>query len=513
MFNLRKLLALALGVSATLAVFAVACTPAEDGGKDDVHVVYYSDYDAVGDGKTDDFEAIKAAHEYANRNGYKVKADEGATYYIGAHTDTVYIKTDTDWSDATFIIDDTDVSTENRGWHVFEVSPDVPAERIDVPESYSIAKGSENVGMKFASPVLLRIVNSNKKDYIRYGKNTNDGSDRQEIILVDKDGNVDKDTPVLWDYEQVTSMTAYSVTDEAVTVTGGTFYTYANDEPISSSYFARGIMVKRSNTKLFGIKHYVQGEGEQGSPYTGFFVINDANNVTVEGCVLTGRRTYTNIKPTGAVSQGSYDTQAVRSNDVKWINCTQSNPITDTTYWGIMASNFCKNLKMEGCSLSRFDAHQGVYNATIKNTVLGQNLTIIGAGTLYIENVQRMAGDHFLELRQDYGSTWEGDIVLKDCTLNTTSSTSYVIQANWQDWEFGYTCYMPATVTLENYKVSGSKQVYVFTRITDSSPAAVQASKNPYVITQRVEIINEITPLALTNNKVGLLSGVQLVIR
>lgn len=508
MDTVKKILIPLLGFSILFSATAFAACGND--GKDTQVTVSYEEFGAVGDGKTDDFEAIKQTHKYANENGYKVVADKDACYYIGAHNDTAIIKTDVDWNDADFIIDDTSVTVENRGWHVFEVSSENPSYKVTVPKGYSIKAGQTNLNLTFETDVMLCIVNSNKKDYIRFGKNTNSGSNRQEMILVDGNGNVDESTPVLRDYDEVTSITAYSVTDSAVTVKGGNFTTVANVADISANYYSRGINVKRSNTTLSGISHYITGEGEQGSPYTGFYVVNNANHVTIKDCVLTGHTTYTNIKPTGAVSQGTYDTQAVRSNDVAWINCTQANSVTDTTYWGVMASNFCKNLKMEGCNLSRFDAHQGVYNATIKDTVLGQNLTIIGAGTLHIENVQRLSGTHFMQLRTDYGSTWEGDIILKDCTLTTTSSASYTILAEWNDWDFGYQCFLPETVTLDNFKVEGGKNCYVFSQVTNAKLSEMQKSKNPYVITDTIIIENEVTPLKISSNTSGIFADTKI---
>ena len=48
----------------------------------DKKYVTYEEFGAVGDGVTEDFEAIKKAHDYANKEGLPVKAREGATYYI-----------------------------------------------------------------------------------------------------------------------------------------------------------------------------------------------------------------------------------------------------------------------------------------------------------------------------------------------------------------------------------------------------------------------------------------------
>lgn len=82
--------------------------------------VHYSDFGAVGNGKTDDMDAIAATHAYANQQNLPVKADNGATYYIGGSERTAVIRTNTDFGTASFIIDDTDV--QNRNASVFEVS-------------------------------------------------------------------------------------------------------------------------------------------------------------------------------------------------------------------------------------------------------------------------------------------------------------------------------------------------------------------------------------------------------
>ncbi|MBZ0258961.1 hypothetical protein K8I31_23060, partial [bacterium] len=85
-------------------------------GKD---VVLYEDFGARGDGESDDIDAIAKAHEFANQHGLPVRANDGATYYIGGKDRTVVIQTDTDFGSAKFIIDD--ASVENRSSHIFEV--------------------------------------------------------------------------------------------------------------------------------------------------------------------------------------------------------------------------------------------------------------------------------------------------------------------------------------------------------------------------------------------------------
>jgi hypothetical protein len=82
--------------------------------------VSYRDFGARGDGKTDDMDAIAAAHAFANQQNLPVKADEGANYYNGEKDRTAVIKTDTDFGTANFIIDDAKV--KNRNVPVFLVA-------------------------------------------------------------------------------------------------------------------------------------------------------------------------------------------------------------------------------------------------------------------------------------------------------------------------------------------------------------------------------------------------------
>jgi hypothetical protein len=118
-----------------------------------------------------------------------------------------------------------------------------------------------------------------------------------------------------------------------------------------------------------GWLHLVTGEGDHGAPYGGFINIGNCSNVKVQNTILTGRKTYSTIGSAGvSVSMGSYDISVNRSLNVSFINCSQTNDINDSRYWGIMGSNYSKNLVYDKCTFSRFDAHMGVANATIRNS-------------------------------------------------------------------------------------------------------------------------------------------------
>lgn len=480
--------------------------------------INYSDFGAAGDGKTDDFKAIKEAHAYANEHGVAVKADKGAKYYIGAVEDTITVKTNVDWSGAEFVIDDKSADTNSKVWWypLFTVAPEEQPKNVEIPKGYLLDAGQKNINMSFEKPCMLAVYNENKRDFIRHGFAGDKGYVRQEIILVDKNGDVDGSTPLQWDYDEVTKITSYSTDDAPLMLRGGKFTTIANDDPQVLNYFERGIRVERSNVTVKNVSHYVTGEGKTGSPYNGFFRTRFANNVAFENCEMTGHKLYTNAS---GGQQGTYDIRPISSNNIRYINCTQTNDHTDMSYWGVMCSDFCKNLYMDGCRLSRFDAHMGVYNATILNSDIGQNISVTGGGLLRVENVIRRCAkgayvNRFVSLREDYGSFFYGDVIIKDSTLITGRGINYVIAANWYDWDFGYECRFPTTITLDNirYEIEDGiteyihPYIYIFSHTTENpqyTPEFMKASKNPVKLPEKVIIKNNQTEFKLTANTFG----------
>ena len=464
--------------------------------KDEVYTqmiskIFYSDFGAVGDGIADDFAAIKAAHDAANKTGQTVVATAGKTYNLGVHDETIVIKTNVIWSGATFIIDDSGIlpTDPQRNRDVFSVVSDRGS--YSVSGISSLEKGQTNVGMTFDGPTLLRIVCSDFKQYIRYGANADDGSDQQEIILVDKNGNVDPNTPIMWDYPTLSSVTAFPADDKPITIRGGSFVTVANAAPREYTYYKRGISVRRSNLTFDGLLHSITGEGSTGAPYNGFISISYSNNVLIENTTFTGHKVY-KLSSNVNNSMGTYDFSINSSNYVTLRNCNQTNDITDSAYWGVMGSNYCKNLTYDTCVFSRFDAHKGTHNATIINSQIGhQKLSIIGSGTLRVENTV-VYGNSIAALRSDYGSTWEGDMIFKNVTLMNTGTVT-LISGSWNNHYFGYTCYLPANVYIDGITLAKGDFFYILPNYrTDVKEDKVNGAENlnKLVITDRVTVRN-----------------------
>ena len=299
--------------------------------------------------------------------------------------------------------------------------------------------------------------------------------------------------------------------------------------------YARGIYINRSNATVKNITHHkldepafykkVNGAGSYGSdqwksyygvntsrgesgwladkgryhigqsyPYSGMLAFIDVYNSRAVDCNLTGRTVYYEAKTTSAtpIPMGSYDLIIAGSSHVYIENVQQLNDINDTHYWGIMNSNRAKNLYFIDSSLSRFDAHEGFWNGTFINSTFGRCINVIGGGYLKIENCARNVGREFITMRGDYGSTFEGTIELKDCTIrglkeyrysqdatnpyyesgniyiiDTSYTTSYKGSYSAGDatsfpflkWDFGYVCYMPQHVIVDNFKAEGSSDI------------------------------------------------------
>ena len=123
-----------------------------------------------------------------------------------------------------------------------------------------------------------------------------------------------------------------------------------------------------------------------------------------------------------------------------------------------MGSNYSKEIHLDGCVMSRFDAHCGVTNATIKNCTLGhQGLNLIGFGEFVIEN-STVKGASFINFRPDYGSFFDGNVTIKGCTWEPCCGNGAQIFSayNTGDHDFGYRCTLPKNITIDGLTVKDS---------------------------------------------------------
>ncbi|MBR2432548.1 MAG: hypothetical protein IKB23_06485, partial [Clostridia bacterium] len=406
--------------------------------------VTYEDFGAVGDGKTEDFGAIYKTHEYANEHGLSVKGTPGKTYYIRdtkLGTDEVHtaiIKTNVDWCGAHFIIDDTEISPKKdcpyrdmAAKFLFRIEPNDEHKvyRIEDAEFLSkiTAQGLNQktkkieLGIDFDGPVMIVPYNSAHGVFRRRGMSQFMGEPMHELIIVDKDGNVSEETPIMFSYAHIDYMDVYKLDPKsAITVENGVFTTLESRvsqivtkedgtlDYVYCDYVFRGIEIVRSYTTVQNIEHIVKGgftlleraSGLEGAMYGGFFTANNANRITIKNCVIPGR---TSPGPNGGHSSYGFNANCV--NKIVLDGCFQPNfwvtvdpetyEIKDATAydanaigravkiskdavaamgtvsingierrlcWGLGGTNYCKNMEYINSTVTRFDAHAGLYN-------------------------------------------------------------------------------------------------------------------------------------------------------
>ncbi len=447
--------------------------------------LYYEDFGAVGDGVHDDLKAIIKCHEAANLQGESVKAGEGAVYYIGGADESAVIKTDVDWGNAIFVIDDSNVA--NRRTPVFFVDtqsgPD--AFLIDTP----LTTETKHINNPTCRPLYVRIFSDAQKRFIRKGLNMDNGVAQNDCFAVDENGNILSD--IDWDYDSITAARVFFADDAPITIQGGTFKTLVNHEQSFYNYYRRGIDVHRSNTLITGVTHYVLNETDHGAPYEGFIYIDECANVTIKDCLLTPHFTYWTESqiPGEKVPMGSYDIRANAVVGLTLENLKQTIDINLSEYWGLMCSNFCKDMTLKNCIISRYDAHMGVTNLNIKDCTFGHvGINLIGHGKVSIENTKSY-GAYFVGLREDYGSNFDGELIIKNCFWKPSNpDNNEIIRArNEGDHDFGYRCRLTKKLLIDGFEIDDECVDEIFV-LPDYDSDYEEEKAYPYMLFDELDI-------------------------
>ena len=428
--------------------------------------VYYSDFGAVGDGVADDFYAVRAAHTYANEQGLPVYAERGKTYRFGkgSGTDTITIMTDTYWNGARLVFDDSEMQPGMPEYRtpIFTVASEHQPVIYDAESSpvKRIEKGAVNIGFKPGFRAMVVLYNDDVRQYIRNaGIISDNGTSQHEFVMVEEDGSIDPSTPLQWTYERVTKLEVINVEDKPITISGddgkqGIIETVSNHSLEDNKYMLRVIKIMRSNTVFENIYHVVSGEdiSDNGAPYEGFTHTMRCENVKFKNLTLQRYKVFNTY-------YRSYEIRGTLANNVVWENCNMSNffaPDGYTVHQGMMGTNYCKNLVFDNVEFNTFDCHHGCYNVTLKNSRLVY-VSAIGEGTLRVENCEFYPCNHgcIVWLRSDYGSTWYGDLILKDITIKYSERNTAITLVNswWEDHWFGYPAKLPTNVIIDGVKI------------------------------------------------------------
>jgi hypothetical protein len=478
-----------------LGVFAAGCVIAaradEPAGKraaEDEGAVTYEVFGAVGDGVADDLPAICKAHSHANRNGLRVRSNPKATYQLGRRALTAVIATDTDWSTSRFLIDDSQ-DVENHRAPLFDVVSLLEPERIKIER---LAPGQTRLDVQPTNDCLVIVENARRKIFIRRGLNQNDGTAQREVFILRRDGSLEGG--IDWQYDAVTRTKAKPIDPQPLFLRGGVFTHVGNRmrQEKGYNYWGRNIRITRSNTEVDGLTHRVTGETDVGHPYGGFLNIQMCANITLRNCSIDGRKTYKTIGSAGKpVSMGSYGYSASMVVNFRMLGCRMEN-INDRSRWGVIGSNFMKNILLEDCALSRMDVHQGVSGSyIIRRCTLGYaGLNAVGRGRLVVED-STLHGGNLIAFRSDYGSPWDGDVLIRNCRwIPNAGAAARPVLFNMNNdgtHDFGYPCSMPREIRIDGLFVDDAKHPPDYeglTFFTDPLGGPQKERPYPYALTQ-----------------------------
>ncbi|MBM4154963.1 MAG: hypothetical protein FJ221_08015 [Lentisphaerae bacterium] len=482
-----------LGMAPVLLAGCVAAAAEGPGGAvAATNPVTYEAFGAVGDGVADDLAAICAAHAHANRHGLPVRSNPKATYQLGRTARTAVIATDTDWSTSRFLIDDSQ-GVENHRKSLFEVVSLLKPVSLKIQK---LARGQERVDARPAVDCLVFVENRHRKIFIRRGLNQNDGTAQKEVFVLRRDGSIEG--AIDWDYDPVTRVEARPVDPRPLILRGGVFTHVGNRmrQEKGYNYWARNIEIRRSNTEVDGLTHRVTGETDVGHPYGGFLSIQQCANITLRNCSIDGRRTYRTIGAAGKpVSMGSYGYGVSLVVNFHMINCRMDR-IDDRTRWGVIGSNFMKNILLEDCVLSRMDVHQGVSGSyVIRRCTLGHaGLNAVGRGRLVVEE-STLHGSNLITFRSDYGSPWDGEVLIRDCRwIPSGGAPSRPVMFGMQNdgtHDFGYPCSMPREIRIEGLFVDDSNHPKDYEGVVffaDPLGGSHADRPHPYAVTKTVTV-------------------------
>ena len=467
----------------------------------------------------DDYYAIKATHDCANKHKIPVVVTKG-TYNIYKKTGyntQIKVQTNTNLNGSTIYIHDEILEYVNNKLNykgiIYQIAnDDNSCETINIKNAGSFDSIINQVNNKGYKNAYVKITDNSGKEKVfkRSGKNKNNGDAKSDVFIL-KDGKIQSDyNKFFWSrnsYLTNSSVYVCNISKDTVKFENAIFKTIIGEDASlknMNGYAVRNISIARSNTELNGLTHLfitLKGGKEQLVRYTyyehaSFFNFESAANIKFNNSVvyaLKVKDNTTNVSSTYDFGIGDvinmtstnikmYDNSVHKSiygNNSSFMNTfdNDENGQLVADLWGVMGTNRSKYITFNNCKLNRIDAHRGILVLNVNDSVLGRHsINVTGAGD-YINNelnltnvtVKGSVKNSFITLREDYGSTWNGDIIIKNCVFESTLSnknTAYLVYWNADDNnDYGYELYLPR-ITINGLKINNNKisKFYIFNK-------------------------------------------------
>src|SRR5699024_6805893 len=152
------------------------------------------------------------------------------------------------------------------------------------------------------------------------------------------------------------------------------------------------------------------------------------------------------------VPAGTYGLSCNRTLQSRFFNVTAEG---GKGYWGVFGTNLNKRFFIDHCNLNRVDVHFHCWNLHIRDSYIGyRGITVTGGGDLIIENTTVWSGHYFISFRRDFGSTWNGDIYINNCThIPASKRDTGILRFSTANFNYHYPIHFGRNIFVQNFTV------------------------------------------------------------
>lgn len=377
-------------------------------------------YGAVGDGLTDDTEAVRQMHAVANEAGIPVSYSGVRRLLVQADA-RIKVNTDVDFAGCLFLLANGIKPDDEVGFDHFNTlfiieDPATPEIRatVNVTESDNLKKGSMTPTKEwFSEPGFAYFQTAGDAPHLISSR------DRQTTLAYRQSFRVFAGGQVNYPLSADVSF-ADTVWTRSRKMSARGFIELKNFQVDSSTY---------NNSILFLVlRNQVRFSNLDFSGVTTRFTINSliriecACDVYIENVVGSAQTRFQN--PITGQFAGTY----VLSMDTAAEVYLDRVGATGATSWGVMASSHVNGLHVTNCRLNRVDVHAGGHNIFVHKCTLDGIGAVFGWGGGIFSVVDSVAIDcPVLSSRVDYGGYWFGSLHVENVILWNRNFTATVV--------------------------------------------------------------------------------------
>ena len=490
------------GGGSIYAVTKTSDNQVEDGGSiikysDTLHFhslstepINYKQFGAKGDGITDDGLYIRRAHEYANSVGLPIYNPSGEFYFKSERY--VPVRTNTNLGQTIIHVDESQTPvTQGNIYVIMSQYNQNPLSNDELTAiKNSLKKGTRYIAelAKYAGS-FVKVFDSSTKVGNKQGENPNSGWDMQDFFIIEEGGRIVGD--ITWDFSNITSGLVRKIDKSYLTFEGGIFLLSGNLSAASTGDpTSGGILIQRSRTivknQFVGLEDKVSDKPTASD--TGFYNLQSVYDVTLENLRVLPRK-YVSVNGVALSTYGIGGSMALK--------CVFRNITSEgvSSQWGVFGASLFKDVSIDNCVLNGLDIYFHAWDISINNSKIGEKgVSLTGGGKLNIEDTTIYASV-LVNFRQDYGSTWEGDIRIRGCRLAVPANTiTSVLKFNPKSVDYGYKVYFGKSVVVEDVSldytgVTNSELAYLFDHNNQRSTGVSNVYMPAHIVFKDIRVI------------------------